>query len=152
MHSYKKIIITSITLVSLALLVIFYRLLYNPAPITKLNVQTTQADVQPEEPLILTTNPSPLEEATILPTQIIELTFNYSLVAPSEVKHKIDPPADIKIELSSDKKTVKIVPVKPYKLGSGYTLFIQPDTKFEGGRLLKDQFIYHFKTISYRGI
>lgn len=152
MHSYKKIIITSIALIGLALLAIFYKGLYNPTPITKLNLQTTQADIQPKEPLILTTNPSPLEDATILPTQIIELTFNYSLIAPSEVKHKIDPPSDIKIELSSDKKTVKIMPVKPYKLGSGYTLFIQPDTKFAGGKILKGELIYHFKTIGYRGI
>lgn len=152
MHSYKKIIITAIALIGLALLAIFYKGLYSPAPITKLNLQTTQVDIQPEKPLVLTTNPSPLEDATILPTQIIELTFNYSLIAPSELKHKIDPPADIKIELSADRKTVKIVPVKPYHLGSGYTLFILPDTKFEGGRLLKDEKIFHFKIIRYRGI
>lgn len=162
----KKTILLIISLIGLALIALFYiaqrymsainrsdhRGLYNPPPIPKINLQTTQADVQPEKPLILTTNPSPLEDVTILPNQIIELTFKYSLIAPSELKHKIDPPADIKIELSENKKTARIIPVKPYKLGNGYTLFIQPDTKFEGGKILKEELIYHFKTIGYRGI
>jgi len=148
MPSFKQKLIIIIITAGLALIAIFYK----TTPITKPTHQTTQATIQVKEPLILTTNPSPLEEATILPTQIIELTFNYSIVAPSELKHKIDPPADIKIELSADKKTVKVVPIKPYKLGSGYTLFIQPDTKFEGGKILKDEKIFHFKTISYKGI
>lgn len=150
MQIFKKKLIIIIITIGLALIALFYRGLYTPTQLPKLNpIKVTS---QTDQPKIISTNPSPLEDTTILPTQIIELTFNYSLIAPSELKHKIDPPADIKIELSADKKTVKIVPVKPYQLGSGYTLFILPDTKFEGGTLLKDEKIFHFKIIRYRGI
>lgn len=152
MQNYKQIIIITVALIGLILIAVFYKGLYQPNHVTKLSQSATQTTSQSEKLKIISTNPSPLEEVTILPTQIIELTFNYSLIAPSELKHKIDPPSDIKIELSVDKKTVKFVPIKPYKLGSGYTLFIQPDTKFEGGKVLKEELIYHFKTISYRGI
>lgn len=150
MQIFKKKLIIIIITIGLALIALFYRGLYTPTQLPKLS--PTKVTSQTDQPKIISTIPSPLEEATILPTQIIELTFNYSLIAPSELKHKIDPPADIKIELSENKKTVKIVPVKPYKLGSGYTLFILPDTKFEAGLVLKDEKIFHFKIIRYRGI
>lgn len=152
MQTFKKKLIIVIVLTGLGLIALFYKGLYTPTELPKLSTTPTKATSQADKPMIISTNPSPLEDTIILPTQTIELTFNYPIIAISELKYKIDPQADIKIELSADKKLAKIIPVKPYNLGSGYTLFILPDTKVEGGLVLKDQIIYHFKTIGYKGI
>lgn len=106
-----------------------------------------------QEIKIVSTNPSPLEESTILPTQTIELTFNQAVEGGTgEVKTLIEPKTDYKIELSDDRKTARVVPTKPYLLGQGYTLHILGNTKFEGKKELGREEIFHFKTISYSGV
>lgn len=119
-----------------------------------------QPQVAPEEkqaeestvPLVISTNPSPLDNATVLPTQVIEITYNHPIENPGEVKYSIDPEIDVKISLSDDRKTIKVTPNKPFNLGGGYTLVIKGDTKFDGGKRQDGDKVYHFTTISYRGV
>lgn len=115
---------------------------------------TTQT--QGDSPRILFTKPDPLEEAIIGANEVVEIIFNRPLENEGELKLKFDPKLqykiDYNIELSQDRKTAKIIPLKPYELGSTYTLFIGPDTKFEGVGEWKQEKIYHFKTIRYRGV
>lgn len=107
---------------------------------------------QNDSPKIISTKPDPLENTIISADQIIEITFNRSLENEGEFKNRIDPKIDYKIQLSSDRKTAKIIPQKPYELGTTYTLFILPDSKFDGGGKLDGEKIFHFKTIAYRGV
>ena len=96
----------------------------------------------------------------ILPSQVIEITFNVPFENTGEVKYRLDPPiSDLKVELSSDRMTVKFTPLTPLKLGTTYTLSILPDSKFninpgkqETKIVLDHNFDFHFKTLEYRGI
>lgn len=105
-----------------------------------------------DSPRIVSTKPEPLEEAIIAADQIIEITFNRPLENVGEFKSKIEPKIDYKVELSSDRKTAKIIPLKSFELGSTYTLFIGPESKFDGAGRWGEEKIYHFQTIKYRGI
>lgn len=107
---------------------------------------------QTEEPKIVSTKPEPLENAVVSATEVVEITFNRSLENIGEFKFRIDPKADIKIELSSDRKTVKIIPQTPFDLGVTYTIFIGPETKFDGVGNWGKEAIYHFQTVKFRGI
>lgn len=122
----------------------------------KQNPDKPQTESPKEELKIISTNPDPLEGATILPTQSIEITFNKPVVK-SEFKHHFDPELEHEIEVvggrsNSYGQTFKIIFKKPLELGSGYTLFILPNTHTEDGLKLEKDIIYHFKTISYRGV
>lgn len=115
-----------------------------------------EAQIPKEELKILSTNPNPLENATILPTSSIEITFNKPFTA-SEFKHRFDPELEHEVETvnginNSYGQTFKIRFKKPLQLGSGYTLFILPNTHTENGLKLDKEIIYHFKTIEYRGV
>ena len=90
---------------------------------------------QSDSPVVTATNPAAMKEkktVVVLPTQPIEITFNQPLENVPETRITIEPKADYKVELSGDKKTIKIIPVTPYSLGQGYSLFIKADTKFDG--------------------
>lgn len=110
----------------------------------------------PKQLKIVSTNPTPLEGATILPTQYIEINFNYPIV-DSEFKHKLDPELDHEIQVFNGKnsrwgQTMRIVFKKPLQLGSGLTLFILGNTHTEDGLKLNQDFIYHIRTIGYKGV
>ena len=64
----------------------------------------------------------------------------------------MEPDIEIKAELSGDRKTAKIIPVKPYELGTTFTLRIGPETKFDGVGRWGEEKVYHFKTIKYTGV
>lgn len=116
----------------------------NPTPITQVQ--------QNEKPKIVSTKPEPLENAIISASEVIEITFNRPLENVGEFKVRIDPKVDFKVDLSGNRKTAKIIPAKPYELGTTYTLFIGTETKFDGiGRWGEDK-IFHFRTIKYRGV
>lgn len=102
-------------------------------------------------PAIVKTVPDSLDQATILPTQVIELTFSQTLENLPETRWEVQPAADIKSELSDDKKTLRLIPSTPFNLGQSYTLFIRPETKLEGKKTLEEEYIYHFKTIEFKG-
>ena len=54
--------------------------------------------------------------------------------------------------LSDDRKTAKLVPQPSFNLGQTFTLFIKPNSRFDGKKLLNREVIYHFKTIDYKGV
>ncbi len=115
--------------------------------------QEVKNEAVSSEPKVISTIPSPLEEAIVLPSQAVEITFNLALENVGEFKYRIEPKPEHKIELSNDRKTVKIIPVKPFPLGSTYTLFItSAETKFDGKKRLSGDITYHFKTVEYHGI
>lgn len=122
----------------------------NPPPV-KQQVQE-QKDISKESPRIISTKPEPLEDMIISATDIVEITFNRPLENVGEFKSHIEPKIDYKVELSGDRKTAKIIPAKPYQLGTTYTLFINPDTKFDGVGEWRQDKTFHFKTITYRGV
>lgn len=107
---------------------------------------------QDDKPQIVATKPEPLEEAIITASEVVEITFNRPLENVGEFKVRIEPEIDYKVELSSDRKKAKIIPAKPYNLGTTYTLFIGTETKFDGVGRWGEEKIYHFKTIKYTGV
>ena len=139
---------TAILVLILASLAII--LLNNSQPQQQSPQSTDQ--VKHDQPEIISTKPDPLEEAVVSATEQIEITFSHPLENSDQAKFRLEPKVDYKIVLSQDRKTAKIVPQKPYDLGSTYTLFILPDSKFDGiGQWGKEK-IFHFKTIKYRGV
>ena len=105
-----------------------------------------------DKPQIVSTKPNPLDENIVSATEIVEITFIRPLENVGEFKSRIEPKIDYKVELSGDRKTAKIIPAKPYQLGTTYTLFIGTETKFDGVGRWGEEKIYHFKTITYRGV
>ncbi|MBI2019640.1 hypothetical protein HYS95_03170 [Candidatus Daviesbacteria bacterium] len=120
------------------------------APVKQEPVQ--QKDISKEPPFIVSTNPDPLEDNLVSGVQVVEITFNRPLENVGEFKSRIEPKIEYRVELSPDRKTARITPLKPYPLGTTFTLFIGPDSKFDGvGAWGKDK-VYHFKTIKYTGV
>lgn len=152
----KQIILIAIATISLILIALFKGGFYKTTPAIN-NTSTPQVNTQTGEidlgdgMKIISTNPKALDNSVILPTQTIEITFNLPLENVGEFKNRIEPKADYKVELSSDRKTAKIIPQTPFNLGTSYTLFILPDTKFDGKKRLQRDFIFHFSTINYNG-
>lgn len=121
----------------------------NPSSSSPLPSTTISATAKPQ---IVSTKPDPLEDNIVGVSDIIEITFNRPLENVGEFKSRIEPKIDYKVELSGDRKTAKIIPAKPYQLGTTYTLFIGTETKFDGVGRWGEEKIYHFKTITYRGV
>lgn len=105
-----------------------------------------------DPPQIVSTKPNPLEDNIVSASDIIEITFNRPLQNSGEFKLKIEPKIEVKIELSGDRKTAKIIPLTPYELGMTYTIFIGSDTKFDGIQNWGQDKTYHFKTVKYTGV
>ncbi|MDO8573191.1 MAG: Ig-like domain-containing protein [Candidatus Daviesbacteria bacterium] len=116
-------------------------------------VQSSPAPVDPNgPPKIVSTKPDPLDENIVSASEIVEITFNRPLENVGEFKSRIEPKIDYKVELSGDRKTARIIPIKPYSLGTTYTLYIGPDSKFDGIGEWREDKTFHFKTITYRGV
>lgn len=148
--SLKQIIIGVVTLIGALLIIIFGHGFYFSPPSSE--PAKTEIPFNTKEIKVVSTNPENLDGSVILPTQIIEITFNQPMENRGEFKNRIEPEAEYEIKLSDDRKTAKIILNKPYRLGTGYTLFIKSDTKFDGKRTLEKELIYHFNTISYKGV
>ena len=111
---------------------------------------------QPDVLRLIKTNPDPLENATILPIQDLEFTFNMPIYR-SEFKHRFDPDVERTVEVVNgidfEHGTVMRIKFnKPLGLGGGYTLFVESGTKVNEKLRLGRDYIYHFKTIGYRGV
>ncbi len=149
MVMFKNKVVLAILALGLLLLGLFYRGLYPTS------LQTTKPNVDTESILMLSTSPDPLDQATLLPSQPVELNFNSPLPSSEAFKYRLDPSVEVKIELINDNKTVRMTPVKSWSLGGGYTLFVLPDTSFvytkEAHKPLGKEYLYHFKTINYKG-
>lgn len=118
--------------------------------------QIKQIPTENNELKLISTKPDPLDNVTILPTQNLEFTFNIPIYR-SEFKHHFDPevPHDIEVVGGIDSEhgtTIRIKFRKSLELGSGYTLFVESGTKVNDKLRLDRDYIYHFTTISYRGV
>lgn len=112
----------------------------------------TKPVTQNDPPQIVATKPNPLDNSFISTTDIVEITFNRSLENVGEFKSKLSPEIEYRVELSNERKTAKIIPSKSYSLGTTYTLFIGTETKFDGVGRWGQEKIFHFRTITYRGV
>jgi hypothetical protein len=150
--SLKQKIIGIITVIGIILILIFQGGLYSKstASVEKLEDKTTTT--QSENPEVASTNPSPLEKAIIWGMQPIEITFNLPIENIPELKYKLEPEADMKVELLNDKKTIRFTPNKPLPLGVSFTLTIPSEAKFDGKKTLGQDYQVHFKTIEYKGV
>lgn len=119
------------------------------------NTQNTSKQIissSTDSPQIISTIPDPLDNSIVPADQIIQITFNKPLQNAPELKTRIEPKIDYKIELSQDRKTAKIIPAKLYDLGATYTFFISPESKFDGGGSLDGGKVFHFRTVRYTGV
>lgn len=154
MSLFKKLLLVIV----IALILSLGWFLVSPKNKTSENNNTQSSNN--EKPEVISTNPKFGEDPIVLlPNQTIEVTFNLPFENTGEVKNQIDPKADLKIELSSDRKTVKFTPTSPLKLGTSYTLSILPNSKFnispgneQTKKVLDHNIDLHFKTLDYRGI
>lgn len=155
MKNLKQKIMIAVAIIGALLILLFQRGIYSKTVVESAidkEPSNQTAVQQTDKPVVVSTIPSPLEEAIIVPTQVIEVTFNIPIENSGEFKHRIEPESDYTIKLSDDRKTVKIIPDPLLKLGTTFTLFISNETKFDGGKRLEQEKIYHFKTLEYKGV
>lgn len=157
--SLRVKIITIIIAIGLALIAIFMKGLYGgtlPNPSSETNQTsspTPQAEIKSDKPKLVSTKPENLKEGTIVTSsQVIEITFSHPIENKGEVKRELDPNLPYKVELSSDRKTVLLMPDKLWETGKGYTFTVKRDTKFDGGLRMENDQTFHFNTITYQGI
>lgn len=148
--SLKQKITGLVVIIGAALIMIFQGGFYPKNSVSKQAPE--EVKIQANQPELISTNPSPLDKAIIWGMQPVEITFNLPLENIPEIKYKWEPKTDLKAELSSDKKTVKFMPVAPLPLGTEFVLSIPKEAKFEGGKTLGKSYSFRFKTIEYRGI
>ncbi len=149
MEIFKQKIIALIAVLGVALIFIFRHGLYSGSA-TLSQKQAAPTPAQSNEIQVISSNPA--DQGTIMATQTVSVTFNAPVVDKDEVKHELTPAADYQVKLSDDRKTAYFIPNKPWTLGTTYTIFIQPATKFDGTRTLGHDFIFHFRTIDYHGV
>jgi len=119
---------------------------------TEQPIKQQSVSQQTDSPKIVYTKPDPLENNIVGASDIIEITFNRPLENEGQFKVRIEPKVEFKIELTNNRKTARIIFPKSLQLGSSYTLFIDPDTKFDGvGNWGQDK-IFHFHTVTYKGV
>lgn len=152
LSNLKQKIIIIVAIIGALLIFLFQRGLSDASPISSNPQPDTQQQNTSNEVKVISTKPENLDGLTILPTQIIEVTFNYPLENVGEFKNKIDPKANYTVKLSDDRKTAKIIPNPTFNVGTGYSLIIQTDSKFDGKRKLDHEIILHFNTVSYNGV
>ncbi len=138
---------TVVGIVIVIILIAIIALIFNRQGSSSQPQEQSTTDISPD---VVSTKPSPLDDSTILPTQGVEITFNTSLESATEVKYRLEPNVEVNLELSEDKKTLKITPKETFELGASYTLFILPDTKLEDKKTFGKEKVYHFKTIDFK--
>lgn len=147
----KKIILSAI------LIVIIFSAFYIYQKSSRTSTPTSPASQNKtisatDKPQVVSTKPDPLDYNIVAAAEIIEITFNRPLENVGEFKSRMEPQIDYKVELVNDRKTAKIIPAKPYNLGSTYTLFIGTETKFDGVGRWGEEKIFHFRTVKYTGV
>lgn len=148
----KKTLIGTIAFFGLILIALFNYGFYNSEKTSSLN-PPKQHQQSTEQPTLISTSPNPLNEAILIPGQSIILTFSHPLENLPELKYKFEPEIEgLQGQLSQDKKTVTFKSPKPLPVGQSYTLTIQQEAKFEGGKHLDKQYEFRFKTIDYKGV
>lgn len=112
----------------------------------------TSIPTNPETPYIISTDPSFDPEPILLSNQSITFNFNQKLVNEPETKIRFEPEVEYEAKLSNENKTITITPKQPYMSGTGYTIFVTPETDFQNEQKLESDYVYHFRTPTYRGI
>jgi len=151
----KRIAIAIATAIGLLLIIAAKIGLSAPSSVPKVPESATINTVSSKDSNqvnLVSTSPSPLDQATILPNQTITITFDQPAQNAPELKVKIDPQIDINTELSDDRKTLKVSPKTTFGLKQGYTLTIPTEAKFDGDKKLDHDLIFHFTTIDYQGV
>lgn len=125
---------------------------------------TTKAQKQPQiqqastpglndPPRVTSTNPDlSVDGAIIFANDPLEITFNRPIENEGEFKIRIEPKVEFKIRLDNQRKTGIISFEKPLELGTSYTLFIGPETKFDNMGRWGEEKVFHFRTIPYKGV
>ena len=148
----KRSVIAMIIALGLLLIAIFGQGLYAKTE-SKPQQDESKTLVNPDQPTLVSTTPSPLDKAILLPGQDIVLVFSHPLENIPELKHTFEPAIDgLESRLSPDKKTVTFSTKNPLPVGHEYKLTIQQQAKFQGGKNLDKQYDFQFKTIDYKGV
>lgn len=144
----------SIALVILALIIVLVGYFWWSSSKGQSPTKTATEPAQNNNLTILSTNPTSLEGATISPTQPIEITFSKP-ISISQFKYKLDPTLEHDAASTSGDNsfgtTFRISFKKPLELGAAFTLTISPETKVNDQQKLDKEYIYHIKTIGYKG-
>lgn len=150
----KNSAIAIIIALALILIAIFAGGLYpKPNSDSAQNSNTQSQPVDPNTPHLVSTNPEGLKGGVLItPSQIIEISFSHPIENRGEVKYQVTPEVEYNIELTDDRKTVLLNPVRPYETGRGFSFIIKQDTKFDGGKRLPYDEVFNFNTIPHRGI
>lgn len=150
----KKILIAIVILIIIAIVMLAIKNLAKDRNLPNLPAASPSITPvsQTDKPQIVSTKPNPLNDNIISGSDPIEITFNRPLENVGEFKVRIEPKIEYKVELSGDRKTAKIVPAKPYPLGTAFTLTINPDSKFDGVGSWGETKDFHFRTIKYTGV
>lgn len=162
MKNLKNKVALLVLIIGSVLIYIFYRGIYpknNDSLIKPAKITPNTSEQKGDEPRVVETKPVNLDGNIVAPNQTIELTFNMPLENVPEFKHKFDPELEHKTELSADRKTVKITPVKGFVPGTYYSLTILRDTKFniypgkaETKKVTQQEMMFKFKTVDYKGV
>ena len=146
----KEKIIGFIVAIGLALIAIFFVGFGKPSNVPEGPEPVTES-VNSESVQVVSTNPNPLEGATILPNQAVEITFSEPMVNDLS-RVKIEPEGKVNISVKGDHHILEIKPIEPFKLGQGYTLTILSGYGSDTGKKTDQDYIFHFKTIDYNGV
>ncbi len=154
LNTVKGKIIAAIVALGLILIAIFMGGLYpKPSSSQSQSSNSLPQEVDPNTPHLVSTNPKGLKEGVLItPSQIIEISFSHPIENRGEVKYQVTPEVEYNIELTDDRKTVLLNPVRPYGTGRGFSFIIKQDTKFDGGKRLTSDEVFNFNTIPHRGI
>lgn len=153
MNISKTKLLLGLLLIGLAAIAFFFYKSNQTGQPEKKGIPTETAKQDDSIPRVVSTKPDPLENTIVSATEIVEITFNKPLQNSGEFKLRMEPKIEYKVELSGDRKTARIIPLKDgYALSTTYTIFIGPDTKFDGSGNWGQDKVYHYKTITYRGV
>ena len=154
MSMNKRGIIGTIVILGGILIALFAHGLYTPSSETAQKATTSeQQNIDPNQPTLLKTDPSPLNHAILLPSQKITLTFSHPLENLPEMKYSFDPEVEGLVgKLSEDRKTATFSAEKGFPVGQTYHFTIHQNAKFQGGKNLDKQYDFEFKTIDYKGV
>lgn len=150
--SLKQKIIGIIAVIGTILILIFQGGIYPKSTANQEKATPSTKSIQTDNPELISTNPSPLNQAILWAMQPIELNFNLPIENIPELKYKIEPKVEFKEEMLNDKKTVRLTPINPLPLGASFTLSIPSSAKFDGNKTLGKDYVFHFETIKYKGV
>jgi hypothetical protein len=151
----KKTLIAILTALGLLLIGIFYQGLYRKEPEFKQQtvVETPSPIPNPDEIMLVSTQPDLSQEPTISSLQPISLTFSYPLTFdPEKGRIKFEPEVDFKSELTNESKTLVVTPLEPFESGQNYTLHLTSELKFDKGKKLGKDIDLRFRVIKHSGL